>query len=181
MGSKKEIRQLINKGCFEPAYEQINGWSSQKIIDFLSSDMYHDEGSTVYAFLMYILSRKPKEEGEWHYHCFAYMTWIGPWFDDAYALGAWHFRKVIELEPENIERKAIGLHTFYTYPGRYFSKEEYKELAKSIYENREYLESLVDKERLAEMGAGSIELETIKIAKKILESDDPIPSWQKHN
>ncbi|MGE0009807.1 MAG: hypothetical protein AB7F19_04635 [Candidatus Babeliales bacterium] len=103
---------------------------------------------SIYGFVVNELLNA--EKVEWHYIAAEMLLAPLSIIDGAYALGVYHARKAIQLEPENLEHKKLLL-AFYSTPEPVISREEAINLSKEIIvfepNNESALEILQDDNR----------------------------------
>lgn len=130
---KKEpnLRKLIAKSLFEQAYLLLNEYSIDDKWRIISNQLHREDPCRIYSFLRYLVA-KDKDDPEWEYYCFVYLVYCNPFFDDSMSLSAWHLRRAMRLDNQNLEYIKQALSVFYTYNDYYFSDEEYVAMAQKI-------------------------------------------------
>lgn len=123
------FEELVLSGEYKEAESVSNGLREDEIVQKIMYIACKTKNLTTYGFIIYKLLFN--EKAVWHY--LAAELFLAPlcYIDGAYALGVFHARSAIELEPQNIEHKKMLL-AFYVLPEPAISKEEAYQLAKEI-------------------------------------------------
>lgn len=131
MNATKKFKKLVSKSLFEQAYNLIRDYHIDDKWKIIHQELHHLEPYRVYAFLRYLFIRESSCP-DWEFYCFIYLVYCDPFFDDAMRLAAWHLRKAMEMDCENVEYTKQAISVFYSYPVRYFSDDEFLKMAVAI-------------------------------------------------
>ena len=126
------MKCLIVKSKFEQAYNLIKDYSTDEKWEIISNGLYHIDPFQTYSFMMYLIAKETCE-AEWEYYCFVYLVYCNPFFDDSMRLAAWHLKRALELDCNNIEYMKQVVSVFYSFSEQYFSDVEFLRMAKAIH------------------------------------------------
>ncbi len=126
---QKNFEEFILAGEFDAAKIVIKNLDENELIQEVLYIACKTRNLTVYGFVINELLNI--EKASWHYIAAEMLLAPLSFIEGAYALGVFHARKAIILEPNNIEHKKLLL-AFYTVPESAISKEEAIQLAKKI-------------------------------------------------